>query len=127
MGERRGRTQWRAPSVTAGCRRWNDGGYPNLATGPQDNNEAEPKPGEEDQQLRRPGTKLDDSDVALAFMVGIARMVVSHPMGVADRRAIVRVDRCTMDMSAFGYADVAVGIDMHVQTAHLRGQQAQAG
>src|SRR3970040_1767169 len=74
VGEKRGRTQWRAPSVTAGFRRWNDGGYPNLATGPRDNNQAEPKPGEKDQQLRRPGTQLDARDVAGAFMIGIARM-----------------------------------------------------
>ena len=127
VGEKRGRTQWRAPSVTAGFRRWNDGGYPNLATGPRDNNQAEPKPGEKDQQLRRPGTKLDDRDVAVAFMIGIARMVVSQLMGVVERRAVVKVDRCAMNMGALGYADVAVGIDMHVQTAHLRGREPQAG
>jgi hypothetical protein len=93
--------------------------------------EADGEPGEEDQQLRRTGAELDDRDVSIAFVVGMSRMLMK---GMLMNRMVVvggyprfREGRSTMNMSAFGRADVAVGVHVHMQAGELGTEQAQAG
>ena len=73
------------------------------------------------------GAHLGHGDVAVAGMSTVARMFVLNRVRTVHVRVIsVAVEPLSVEMDALGTADVAIGIDVHVQTAELYPEETQA-
>ena len=121
----RGRAQRRSPAHITHDGSWYGSDRQYLSSRPQDRKQAESEPDEEHQQLRHAGIKLDDRHVLVAVMILTAGMLVTIIRASEMRVRPVTLGALAVHMRALRRADIAMGIDVHMQAAQLQGDEAQ--
>ena len=90
--------------------------------------QAQPHPDRQYSELGGSGAELDDRNVFVTVMVLVAAMpMIQKRVVVGVAFAAMTVGALAVYVRALWSACVTVGIDVHVQSAQLRGQQTHAG
>ena len=107
-------------------RSWNSGTRRDFIARPQDYDKSKPEPHEKYQKFRCTGAELDDGEVFVAGMVCVSAVALTTSVfAMMMRRVAVAMSALAVNMCALRSANIAPGIDVHVQSAQLHGEQAE--
>lgn len=124
---RRG-AQWGSPACVAANGQRHDMVEGRLDARSREHEQDQAETHEDEQQLRYAGTELNDRDILVARMIRITRPRMIVRAGAVMVRPInaVAAGSGPVHVRALRCAGIAVLVEMHVQTAQLQGEQAEA-